>query len=121
MLVKRRVTALVALAAMLLPWTTTAAVSLHLTHDHSAPHADLVSVLHGHAHARGTPDHDHALAPVPATTFADSRVVSMTVLNADLLAITGDPLAPMSLARSRPRETASPPAASRSSGSVLRI
>jgi hypothetical protein len=121
MLVRRRRTALVALAATLLPWTTAAALSLHLTHDHSAPHADLVSVLHGHAHARGTPDHDHALAPVPTTTFGDSRVVFMTVLRVDPLAATGDPLAPMSLARSRPCETASPPASSRSSGSVLRI
>ena len=118
---RRKRTALVALAAMLLPWTTAAALSLHLSHDHSSPDADLVSVLHGYAHARGTPDHDHALAPVPATTFADSRVVFMTVLNADLLKSTGDPLAPMSLARSRPQETASPPASSRSSGSVLRI
>lgn len=118
---QRRGTALIALAATLLPWTTAAALSLHVTHDHSAPHHDLVAALHGHAHARGTPDHDHVLTPVPTTTIGHSRVFFMVVLRAELLAITGDPLAPLPITRSRPRETASPPAASRSSGSVLRI
>jgi len=118
---QHRGTAFVALAATLLPWTTAAALSLHLSHDHSAPDADLVAGLHGHAHARGTPDHDHALTPVPSSSFGHPRVVFMTVLRAELLAITGEPLMPLSMARRQPRETVSPPAASGVSGLVLRI
>lgn len=118
---RRKRYALAALLATLLPWTTATTLSIHFTDEHAAPHADLAAALHGHAHPDGTPDHDHSLMPLPTTACGRPSVVLVRFLRAELLAIAGDALAPMSLARPRPRETASPPAASRSPGSVLRI
>jgi hypothetical protein len=111
--------AFIALGALLLPWTTPAVFALHLVHDHGASHDDLAAALHGHAHAEGTPDYDHVLTP-PSIPAADhSRGVVATALRALLHGAEGDPLAPASLPRPAPNETASPPVSP--PGPVLRI
>jgi hypothetical protein len=110
--------ALIPLAAMSLPWLTAPVFALHLAHHHGT-REDLAAALHGHAHAEGTPDHDHLLTPPSIPAAEHSRGVIETALRALLLCSEGNPLAPGSLSRPEPDETASPPAIP--PGTVLRI
>ena len=119
----RKQLATVALAATLLPWPAAVVVARHDASDHwgaAAAHADLAAVLHGHEHDRGTPDHDHSLAPAGPVASEQLRLFVTRTLRIEADALNASPSTDATLGE-LPRETASPPAASKSSKRILRI
>lgn len=118
---RRKWSAMMALAAIVLPWPAAMAVALHEADDHSSAHADPAAVLHGHEHDHGTPPHDHALTPAPSVASEQLRVYVTRTVRAEAVPVIGSGVNAWVDQSARPRETASPPARSTSSTSVLRI
>jgi len=118
----RKWSAVTALVAMMLPWSAAVALALHEAEDHHvAAHSDLVAVLHGHEHAAGTPAHDHSLLPAPSSTSGHWRAFVASTVTSEHVSLRGFALQPPMMQGPAPSATASPPAGSRSSKTVLRI
>lgn len=96
-----RIAALLTLGSLAIPWLLSAAVAVHEAQHHYASHlaeSDVALALdlasHGHHHDRGTPAHQHLIAP--------ARVVRLPVAKASLnvapLALGGVLVSPPALA-----------------------
>ena len=117
----RKWSAVTALVAMMLPWPAAVGLALHEAEDHHvAAHADLVAVLHGHEHAAGTPVHEHSLLLSPSS-MSQWRVYVAGTVTSESVSLRELALPPPVIERLAPSATASPPAGSPSSKSVLRI
>jgi hypothetical protein len=87
----------VALLAVASPWLVGAGLAFHhVTDDHHAAEPptsrgalDLATVLHGHAHAEGTPEHGHPFAGSVAAPLPGKQLLLIGAMIGDVPEIVG--------------------------------